>query len=146
MRAAAVLALGAILLTAAACGGGGEDSPAPSPTPPPIRMPLSVSEDDAIWERIAANSPEVEPVLRPTYLPSNLDRVSLDLADQQGGCVLFNVTYTDSAGNARLSVSGGPWYNLPLPGPDTIQGGAEIRASWASTSFKMPPSRWASHS
>ena len=126
MRAAAVLALSAIILPfAATCGGGGERSPVA--TPPPIHTALSISEEDAIWKWIATNSPEVEPVLRPAYLPSNLDRVSLDLADQQKGCVLFNVTYTDSAGNARLSVGGGPWYNLPLPGPDAIQGEAEIR-------------------
>jgi hypothetical protein len=127
MRAAAVLALGAILAIGVACSSRGDGSLAPSPTPPPIRTPLPISEDNAIWEWIAANSPEVEPVLRPTYLPSNLDHVSLDLAGQQRGCVLFNVTYTDSAGKARLSVGGGPWYNLPIPGPDALQGEVEVR-------------------
>jgi len=131
VRAAIVLALAAmaVLITAACGGASGGGSLASSPTPPPIRTPLPISEDDTLWRWIAANSPEVEPILRPAYLPSNLDHVSLDLADQQRGCVLFNVTYTDSAGRSRLSVGGGPWYNLPMPESDALQGEAEVRGT-----------------
>jgi len=91
---------------------------------------MPISEHDAVWEWIAVNSPECEPILRPTYLPPSLSQVSLDLADQQRGCVLFNVTYTDSAGEARLSIGGGPWFNAPpLPEPDTVYEDVGVRGT-----------------
>jgi hypothetical protein len=143
MKAAArlhYLALGcavaSALLVAVSCGGeGGEPlataTPLASPTPvaPPEGTVMPISEGDALWEWIAANSPECEPILRPTYLPSSLSRLSLDYVDQQRGCVLFNVVYTDSAGQARLSVGGGPWFNLPLAGADSLQEQVEVRAT-----------------
>lgn len=103
--------------------------PVASLMPVPTRVPsVPVSEADALWEWIAAKSPECEPMLRPTYLPSNLTRVTLDLAEERLGCVLFNVTYTDSAGEARLSIGGGPWFNAPpLPEPDTVYEDVELR-------------------
>jgi hypothetical protein len=143
MRAAArlhYLALGCAvvpgLLVAVSCGDDGGEAvvtatPLASPTPvaPPEGTVMPISEGDTVWEWIAANSQECEPILRPTYLPSSLSRVSLDYVDQQRGCVLFNVVYTDSAGQARLSVGGGPWFNLPLAGADSLQEQVEVRAT-----------------
>ena len=90
---------------------------------------MPISEHDVVWEWIAVNSQECEPILQPTYLPSSLSRVSLDYVDQQRGCVLFNVVYTNSAGEARLSVGGGPWFNPPLAGADSLQEQVEVRAT-----------------
>jgi len=144
MKAAArlhYLALGCavapVLLVAVSCGDdGGEPvataTPLASPTtlPPPEGTVMPTSEGDTVWEWIAVNSQECEPILQPTYLPSSLSRVSLDYVDQQRGCVLFNVTYTDSAGEARLSIGGGPWFNAPpLPAPDTVHEDVEIRGT-----------------
>lgn len=140
MKAAArlhYLALGCAiapaLLVAVSCGDeGGEPLAAGTPLASPVApigtaMPLPQS--DALWDWIAANSPECAPILRPTYLPSSLSQVTLDLADQQRGCVLFDVGYTDSAGQVRLSVGGGPWFNPPMAGSDTLQEEVEVRAS-----------------
>jgi len=90
---------------------------------------MPISEHDVVWEWIAVNSQEGEPILQPTYLPSSLSRVSLDYVDQQRGCVLFNVVYTNSAGEARLSVGGGPWFNPPLAGADSLQEQVEVKAT-----------------
>lgn len=124
------------LLVAVSCGDeGGEPmataTPLASPTsvPPPEGTVMPISEHDVVWEWIAVNSPEAEPILRPTYLPPNLSGVSLHLAGQERGCVLFNVTYTDSAGQVTLSVGGGPWFNPPMAGADSLQERVEVRAT-----------------
>ena len=143
MKAAArlhYLALGCavapVLLVAVSCGDEGAEpvataTPLASPTtlPPPEGTAMPISEHDVVWEWIAVNSQECEPILQPTYLPSSLSRVSLDYVDQQRGCVLFNVVYTNSAGEARLSVGGGPWFNPPLAGADSLQEQVEVRAT-----------------
>jgi hypothetical protein len=92
---------------------------------------MPISEGDAVWDWIAANSQECEPILRPTYLPSGLSRLSLDVAGQERGCVLFGVNYTDSAGEVRLLIGGGPWFNPPLAGADSLQEKVEVRATTA---------------
>jgi hypothetical protein len=124
------------LLVAAPCGDDGSEAvatatPLASPTsvPPPEGTVMPISEHDAVWDWIAANSPECEPILRPTYLPSSLIRVSLDVADQERGCVLFGVNYTDSAGKVSLLIGGGPWFNPPLAGADSLQEQVEVRAT-----------------
>jgi hypothetical protein len=149
MKAAArlnYLALGCAiapaLLVAVSCGSEGAEragagtalaSPTPVPTPtsvpPPRETVMPISEGDAVWDWIAANSQECEPILRPTYLPSDLSHLSLNVAGQERGCPVFGVNYTDSAGQARLLVGGGPWFNPPLPGPDSLQEEVEVRAT-----------------
>lgn len=143
MKAAArlhYLALGCAvapaLLVAASCGDQGREpvttgAPLASPTsvPAPTATVMPVSEDNAVWEWIAANSPECEPILSPTYLPPDLTHVTLRLASERLGCVLFDVVYTDSAGQVRLSLGGGPWFNPPMAGSDTLQEEVEVRAT-----------------
>jgi hypothetical protein len=106
-------------------------TPLASPTavPPPQGTVMPISEGAAVWDWIAVNSPECEPILRPTYLPLSLSRVSLDVVDQQRGCVLFGVDYSDSGGGARLLIGGGPWFNPPLPGPDAMLEDVEVRGA-----------------
>lgn len=107
-------------------------SPQASATQLPFySTPMAISQGDALWGWIAANSPEVEPNLRPTYLPSNLTKVTVGILGQQRGCVLFRMEYSDSAGAAKLVVGGGPWYNLPLPQSDTVSEEAEVRGNVA---------------
>jgi hypothetical protein len=102
-------------------------TPEPSPTRPPFGpTPMPVSQSDALWDWIAANTTECEPILRPTYLPSTLSRVSLHI-DQQRGCVLFGVRYSDSAGETMLFVHGGPYPNPPLPAPETLREQLTVR-------------------
>jgi len=82
-----------------------EASPETSPTALPFGpTAMPISQGDALWEWIADNSLECEPILQITYLPSKLSRVSLDFADQQRGCVLFGIASSDGTGNARLLV------------------------------------------
>jgi hypothetical protein len=88
---------------------------------------MPVSESDAIWDWIAANTTECEPILRPTYLPSSLSQVSPHYIDRQRGCVLFGIEYSDDTGNARLLLDGGPFPNPPLPQPDTVSEEVEVR-------------------
>ena len=118
------------LLIGASCGGG-QTGPSlgaqASPTALPFGTPMPISQGDALWEWIADNSLECEPILRPTYLPSGLSRVSLGYVDQQRGCVLFGVDYWDSAGQARLFIDGGPWFNPPMPGPEAVQEQLNVR-------------------
>ena len=137
MRSTNFLALaGAValaLLASVSCGDGGGHAartvaPQASATEPPFGpTPMPISESVAVWDWIAGNSPEVEPVLRPTYLPSNLTRVTVGILGQERGCVLFGIEYSDSAGKARLLIGGGPWYNPPLPGPDAVQEWLDVR-------------------
>ena len=135
MSKASCLAIGfgilLALLASVSCSGGQPLSttvPQASPTAPPFyTTPMPISQNDALWDWIAANSLECEPILRPTYLPSGLSRVSLDYVDQQRGCVLFGVDYWDSAGQARLSIDGGPWPNPPMPGPKSVQERLNVR-------------------
>jgi hypothetical protein len=129
-------AVAPVLLVAVSCGDESAEpvataTPLASPTtlPPPEGTAMPISEDDVVWEWIAANSQECEPILRPTYLPSSLRHVTLDYVDQQWGCLLFNATYIDSAGQVRLSVGGGPWFNPPLAGTDSLQEQVEVRAT-----------------
>ena len=141
MRSANFLALaGAValaLLASVSCGDGGGHAarsvgPEASATQPPFGpTPMPISESDALWAWIAANSPEVEPVLRPTYSPSNLTQVTVGMLDQRLGCVLFVIRYSDSAGTTRLTISGGPSYNLPLPQSDTVDEEVEVRGNVA---------------
>jgi hypothetical protein len=127
-----------VLLVALSCGGeGGEPAGAGTPVASPTSVPspqgtvMPISEGAAVWDWIAANSPECEPILRPTYLPSGLSRVTLDVIAQRLGCVLFNVTYTGSSAlEPRLSVGGGPWFNAPPPPePDTVYEDVEVRGT-----------------
>ena len=143
MKAAArlhYLALGCAvapaLLIAASCGeeagepvATGTPLASPTPVPAPEGTVMPISEDDTVWEWIAANSLECEPILAPTYLPPDLGHVILRLGDAERGCVLFDVVYTNSAGEARLSVGGGPWFNPPLAGADSLQEQVEVRAT-----------------
>jgi hypothetical protein len=136
-------AVAPVLLVAVSCGGeGGEAPAAASPLASPTSLPsatsvppaqgtvMPISEGTAFWDWIAANSPECEPILQPTYLPPDLHHVTLRLADAQRGCLLFDVVYTDSAGQVRLSVGGGPWFNAPpLPKPDTVYEDVEVRGT-----------------
>jgi len=137
MRSANYLALACAvvlaLLVAASCGGGDGQTvrsvgPQASPIEPPFGpTPMPMSQNEALWDWIASNSPEVEPVLRPTYLPSNLTQMTVGMLDQRLGCVLFVIRYSDSAGTTRLAISGGPSYNLPLPGPGAAQEPLDVR-------------------
>ena len=107
-------------------------APPASATPLPFySTPVPISQGDALWDWIAANSPEVEPVLRPTYLPSDLTQVTVGILGQERGCVLFRVEYSNGAGTARLVIGGGPWYNLPLPQSDTVDEEVEVRGNVA---------------
>ena len=51
---------------------------------------------------------------------------------EERGCVVFGIEYSDGTSNKRLLIGGGPWYNLPLPGPDTLSEGVEVRGNVAS--------------
>jgi hypothetical protein len=82
---------------------------------------MPVSESDAVWDWITASSPEVEPVLRPTYLPFNPTLVSAPTLGEDRGCVVFGIEYSDGTSNKRLLVGGGPWFNPPLAGPEALQ-------------------------
>ena len=93
---------------------------------------MPVSQSDAIWDWIAANTTECEPILRPTYLPSSLSQVSPHYIDRQRGCVLFGIEYSDDTGNATLLLDGGPFPNPPLPQPDTVSEEVEVRGNVAS--------------
>jgi len=99
---------------------------------------MPISEGATVWDWIAANSPECEPILRPTYLPPGLSRLSLDVDQPERGCVLFDVTYTDSAGRLSLSVVGGPWFNPPLPGPESLQEQVDVRATTGILQLQDP--------
>jgi len=139
MRSANFLALaGAValaLLASVSCGGGGGHAartvaPQASATEPPFyATPMPISQDDALWDWIAANSPEVEPVLRPTYLPFNPTLMSAPVLGQERGCVLFGIQYSDSTGKSNVLIGGGPWFNPPMPGPDTVVEQAEVRGT-----------------
>jgi hypothetical protein len=139
MSKASCLAIGfgilLALLASVSCSGGQPLSttvPQASPTAPPFyTTPMPISQNDALWDWIAANSLECEPILRPTYLPSGLSRVSLGYVDQQRGCVLFGVRYWDRAGQARLFIDGGPFPNPPLPAQDTVGEDVEVRGNLA---------------
>jgi hypothetical protein len=56
-----------------------------------------------------------------------LSRASLDYVDQQRGCVLFGVRYSDSGGQATLLIDGGPWFNPPVAGPGALQEQLSVR-------------------
>jgi len=134
-----------VLLVAVSCGGeGGEavatGTPPASPTsvPPPRETVMPISEGDAVWDWIAANSLECGPILRPTYLPPSLNQLSLDVAGQARGCIVFGVNYTDSAGEARLLIGGGPWFNPPLPGAGSLQEQVEVRGTTQILSLQEP--------
>ena len=121
------------LLAGVSCGDGGRPPPTivwleASPTALPFGpTPMPISQNDALWDWIAANSPEVEPVLRPIYLPFKPTLVSAPVLGQERGCVVFGIEYSDSPRKAKLLIGGGPWYNLPLPGPDAIQDRLNVR-------------------
>ena len=137
MRSANYLALACAvvlaLLATAPCGGGDGQTvrsvgPQASPTELPFGpAPVPVSESDSLWAWIAANSPEVEPVLWPTYLPFNPTLVSAPTLGEERGCVVFGIEYSDGTSNKRLLIGGGPWYNLPLPGPEAVQERLNVR-------------------
>lgn len=137
MRSANFLALaGAValaLLASVSCGDGGGHAarsvgPEASATQPPFGpTPMPISQNEALWDWIAANSPEVEPVLRPTYLPFNPTLISAPVLGQERGCVLFGIQYSDSTGKNNILIGGGPWYNPPLPGPEAVQERLSVR-------------------
>ena len=114
------------LLAGVSCGGGGQPvrsvGPQASPTQLPFGpTPMPISQSGAIWDWIAANTTECEPILRPTYLPSSLSQVSPHYIDRQRGCVLFGIEYSDDTGDAMLLLDGGPFPNPPLPQPETVR-------------------------
>jgi hypothetical protein len=121
------------LLASVACGDEGSQplstvTPQVSPGVPPFGpTPMPISESDAMWAWIAANAPEVEPVLRPTYLPFNPTLVSAPVLAQQRGCVVFGIEYSDDTGEASLLIGGGPWYNPPIAGPEGLQQELSVR-------------------
>ena len=130
MSKARCLAVGfgtlAALLATVSCGGGdGQAVRTVAPGAP--GTPMAVSEADSLWEWVAANSLECEPILRPTYLPSTLSRVSLQYVDQQRECVLFGIEYSDNASKATLLIGGGPWFNPAMPGRESVQEQLSIR-------------------
>jgi len=120
-----------VLLATVACGGDGQTvssvGPQASPTEPAFgSTPMPVSREEALWDWITDNSVECEPILRPTYLPSTLTRVSLHYVDQQRGCVLFGIEYSNDIGNATLLLDVGPFPNPPLPASDTVSESVEV--------------------
>lgn len=129
------------LLIAVSCGGdGGEPvaaaspqvSPAillPTPTvpaemwrPPASVSPLPVSESDQSWRHVAATATSIDPILRPTYLPSAITQVwSPEVSTES-----FHVLFSDSSGQTGVSVAAGP-LNPGLPGPNSLQESVEVR-------------------
>jgi len=134
MSKARCLAVGfgtlAALLATVSCGGG-DGQPVRTVAPGAPGTPMAVSEADSLWEWVAANSLECEPILRPTYLPSTLSRVSLQYVDQQRECVLFGIEYSDNASKATLLLDVGPFPNPPLPAQDTVSWNVEVRGNAA---------------
>ena len=88
---------------------------------------MPINQADALWEWIAGNSPECEPILRPTYLPSVLSLVRPHYVDRQRGCVLIGIEYSDDTGNATLLLDVGPFPNPPLAGPEALQEQLKVR-------------------
>jgi hypothetical protein len=132
----AAVGLGVLLalLASVSCGDGALPIRTVSPDAPPTPLPfgptpMPVSQSDTIWDWIATNTTECEPILRPTYLPSTLSLVSLHYVDQQRGCVLFGIEYSNDTGNARLLLDVGPFPNPPMPGPDSVGGQVEVRGT-----------------
>ena len=126
--------LGATALLLAACGGGGTAAPGQpvvTPTPLPAGEWVSLGEADALWQEIAQSAILVKPILRPSYLPSELTEAQR--LDTEKASLQFAIVYADADHEKWLALTAGSTAGgAALSGPHSQQQQVVIRNTYAT--------------